>query len=116
MEAIVLLTAAASIATKGAAAASAANDSITNSGLKLEGASGALILMVIGIIVVYIILYMVIGMGHLLIAFVNKFCPEDEVVTKVPTTEIDSSTSLAIAQAIAKITNGKGKVDSIKKL
>lgn len=115
MEAIVLLTAAASIATKGAAA-SAANDSITNSGLKLDGASGALILMVIGMIVVYIILYMVIGMGHLLIAFVNKFCPENEVVTKVPTTEIDSSTSLAIAQAIAKITNGKGKVDSIKKL
>ena len=42
----------------------------------------ALLLMVVGMVTVFIILLIVIGLGKALIAFVNKFVPEEEAPAK----------------------------------
>lgn len=96
-------------------AAEAVNET---AGSSLEGFSGALVLMMIGMTVVFIVLLLVIWLGNILITFVNKYCPEEEQPKAQQTTSniIDPFTSEAIAKAVAQLTGGKGKVESITKL
>ena len=97
-------------------AAEAVNET---AGSSLEGFSGALVLMMIGMTVVFTVLLLVIWLGNILITVVNKYCPEEEQPKALQTNSnniIDPLTSEAIAKAVAQLTGGKGKVESITKL
>lgn len=104
-----------------ATAKAAAKAPIQSSDIQLDGVSGALVLMAIGMLTVFIVLILVMYMGHLLIYVVNKYAPEEEKAVKsndnAPATGIvDALTTEAINKAVAQMTGGKGKVESIQKL
>lgn len=85
------------------------------------GWQGALQLMGIGMITVFIVLMLVIYLGKGLIAFVNKFVPEEEPAAQASPVaaapaSVDALTADIIAKAVNTLTNGKGKVESIKKI
>lgn len=85
----------------------------------MENLGSGLQLMVIGMITVFVILYVVIYFGKLLIFLVNKFAPEEvtkkEIAspTKVP---VDAKTISIIQSAVNALTGGKGKVMKVEKL
>jgi oxaloacetate decarboxylase gamma subunit len=84
-----------------------------------------LLLMVVGMITVYFILLLVIGLGKGLIMLVNKYSPEQVVSagqagnnrTNAPTDGVfpDQPTSVAIVSAVSVLTGGHGKVTKIEK-
>lgn len=83
---------------------------------------GALQLMVVGMLTVFCILLIVIGLGTLLIKLVNKYAPE-EVVAKQPVAalkgaaeQVDATVKAVIDATISQITGGKGHVTKITKL
>ncbi len=74
-------------------------------------------LMAIGLSTVFVVLLIIINFGKALILFVNRFFPEEEKpITKTTSSATDSQVEQAIALAIEKLTNGKGKVEKIEKL
>ncbi|MBR2154995.1 MAG: OadG family protein [Bacteroidaceae bacterium] len=83
---------------------------------------GALQLMVVGMLTVFCILLIVIGLGTLLIKLVNKYAPE-EVVAKQPVStlmgaagQVDATVKAVIDATISQITGGKGHATKITKL
>lgn len=78
----------------------------------------ALQLLVVGMITVYFILYIVIGLGKVLIILVNKFVPEDKTVKnqKALNVSIDPTTKAIIESTVNQITGGKGSVKSIERI
>lgn len=79
----------------------------------------ALQLMVVGMITVFLILMIVINLGKLLIALVNKFAPEEAVVPKKQVASVAAVDPIAqsiIKAAVEKLTNGKGVVKKIEKI
>lgn len=75
--------------------------------------------MVIGMTTVFLILMIIIYFGKALIAFVNKFCPEEEkpvAKAQASSAAIDPQVAQAIALAVNNLTGGKGKVEKIEKL
>lgn len=79
----------------------------------------ALQLMVVGMATVFLILYIIIGLGKLLVNFTNASAKETPPVSKpqpaqVP--EADATTQAVIQLAVKEITGGKGHVTQIKKL
>lgn len=77
----------------------------------------ALKLMIVGMGTVCAVLLLVIGASNALIAFVNRFCPEEEVKpASKPADKVDDNVAAAIAMAIANVTGGKAKVEKIEKL
>lgn len=85
----------------------------------MEKLLDALQLMIIGMSTVFSVLLLVILLGNLLIRVINKYIPEEE--SKISNTEnkstlIDPSVVQAIQVAVAKMTNGKGKVEKIEKI
>jgi oxaloacetate decarboxylase gamma subunit len=79
----------------------------------------ALQLMIIGMSTVFSVLLLVILLGNLLIRVINKYIPEEESKisnTENKSTSIDPSVVQAIQVAVAKMTNGKGKVEKIEKI
>ena len=86
---------------------------------QMSGVGDALTLMVIGMCTVFIVLLLVIGIGKCLIWIVNNFCPEEvaaPVAKSSSSSVVDPATAEAIAKAVAQLTGGKGKVESISKL
>ncbi|MBO4332758.1 MAG: OadG family protein [Paludibacteraceae bacterium] len=87
---------------------------------EFEGLSGALLLMAIGMVTVFIVLLLVIYVGNALIMFVNKFVPEETKeapkASFASVQSVDAVTANVIAQAVNTLTGGKGKVESIKKI
>ncbi len=85
-----------------------------------ESLFGALQLLLVGMITVFIILMIVINLGKCLIKLVNKFAPAEENTPKksvsVAATPIDAHTQAVIKAAVEKLTNGKGTVVGIKKV
>ncbi|MBR0045683.1 MAG: OadG family protein [Bacteroidaceae bacterium] len=82
---------------------------------------GALQLLVVGMVTVFLVLLIVIYLGKLLIWAVNKWAPEETVAKKVaPAAKaidtIDANTKAVIDAAISQITGGKGRVAKIEKL
>jgi len=84
--------------------------------------SGALQLMVVGMLTVFSILLIVILLGTLLIKLVNKYAPE-EVQAKKPIAsannavqQVDATVKAVIDATIAQITGGKGRASKITKL
>lgn len=79
----------------------------------------ALQLMVVGMITVFLILMIVINLGKLLIALVNKFAPEEVVAPKkqvASVAAVDPMAQSIIKAAVEKLTNGKGVVKKIEKI
>ena len=83
---------------------------------------GALQLMVVGMLTVFSILLIVIGLGTLLIKLVNKYAPE-EVTAKKPVAtavgaaqQVDATVKAVIDATISQITGGKGRATKITKL
>jgi oxaloacetate decarboxylase gamma subunit len=85
----------------------------------MEKLLDALQLMIIGMSTVFSVLLLVILLGNLLIRVINKYIPEEESKisnTENKSTSIDPSVVQAIQVAVAKMTNGKGKVEKIEKI
>lgn len=79
----------------------------------------ALQLLVVGMITVFLILSIVIGLGKALISIVNKIAPEENGAKKTPDngkTNIGNTTISIINAAVNQITGGKGKVKKIEKI
>jgi oxaloacetate decarboxylase gamma subunit len=91
----------------------------------MENFGLGLLLMVVGMIAVYFILLLVIGLGKGLIVLVNKYSPEQVVAAKparnatnVPVANkalSDDRTTVAIVSAVSVLTGGHGKVTKIEK-
>lgn len=79
----------------------------------------ALQLMIVGMVTVFLILYIIIGLGKLLVKITNAYATE-EPPTKKPqsaaATALDPVTQSVIQMAVSEITGGKGHVTNIKKL
>lgn len=79
----------------------------------------ALQLMVVGMITVFLILVIVMNLGKVLIALVNKFAPEEAVAPKkqvATVAAVDPVTQAVIKATVEKLTNGKGSVKKIEKI
>ena len=87
----------------------------------MENLGFGVLLMVVGMITVFIILWIIIGFGNLLIRLVNKYAPEEKLKIAVRpvmagvSSNIPDSIVAAIVSAVSITTQGKGKVTSIKK-
>lgn len=75
-------------------------------------------LLVIGMVTVFVILFAVIYLGKALIALVNKFAPEEapKKVAPAAAQAIDQRTRDIIAAAVKQLTGGKGSVTKIEKI
>ena len=79
----------------------------------------ALQLMVVGMATVFLILYIIIGLGKLHVNLTNANAKEAPPVSKIPvtnTSETDATTQAVIQLAVKELTGGKGHVAQIKKL
>jgi len=77
----------------------------------------AVSIMIVGMITVFFILFLIVGIGNVIIRLSNKYLPE-EIAPAKPSkiSATTNNTIAAIEAAIAKATNGKGKVTNIKKI
>ena len=83
--------------------------------------SGALQLLLVGMITVFLVLLIVIFLGKALIWAVNKWAPEETVAQKAApaakaVAAIDATTKAIIDATISQITGGKGRATKITKL
>ncbi|MCQ2375283.1 MAG: OadG family protein [Salinivirgaceae bacterium] len=77
----------------------------------------ALKLLCVGLTTVFVVLLLIIMLGNSLIAFVNRFIPEDEKpIAKQAPSAISPKVANAIAAAVAQLTGGQGKVEKIEKI
>ena len=87
----------------------------------MENLGLGVLLMVVGMPTVFIILWIIIGFGNLLIRLVNKYAPEEnlKIAARPVMAGVSSNVSdpivAAIVSAVSITTQGKGKVTSIKK-
>lgn len=87
----------------------------------MENLNLGLMLLVVGMVSVFVILLIVIGLSNLLITVVNKVAPEEVVVKKNASSQaapavIDPNTMAAIKGAVNIVTGGKGKVMKVEKI
>lgn len=78
----------------------------------------AIFLMIVGMVTVFTVLLLVVGIGNVIIRFVNRFLPE-EVAAKPATSAapaINPNVYSAICSAVSTVTGGKGTVVDVKKL
>lgn len=80
----------------------------------------ALQLMATGMITVFVILGLVVVIGNLIIRFVNKYLPEEEIKKAMPIVDfqedIGKKKIAAIVSAVRIVTEGKGHISKIEKL
>ena len=79
----------------------------------------ALQLMVVGMATVFLILYIIIGLGKLLVNYTNTNAKEAPPVPKpqpAQAPEADATTQAVIQLAVKELTGEKGHVTQIKKL
>ena len=78
--------------------------------------SNAFLLLGIGMITVFFVLFFVVLSGQLLISLVNKYAP-DPIKESNLTLPLISNKEIAVITAVVDhVTRGKGKVESIEKL
>lgn len=86
----------------------------------MENLNQAFGLLAVGMLTVFAILLIVINLGKLLIAVVNKFAPAEEAKKAVKTAAapvaVDAQTQSIIKAAVDQLTGGKGQVAKITKL
>ena len=87
--------------------------------------SQALLVLLVGMITVFIILFLVVITGQTLIRFVNRFFPGEQKIQNSKTKpipvfydedNISKSKMVAIIAAVEAVTNGKGKISRIEKV
>ena len=78
----------------------------------------ALTLMGIGMLTVFVVLLIIIGLGTLLIKAVNKFFPEEVKASKAvqAAAAVDQNIQEAINKAILAISGGKKQAQKIEKI
>ena len=76
--------------------------------------STALTLLLVGMITVFVVLFLVYFAGNLLISFVNKYIPEAELVS--PKEQVDPRKLAVITAVVDQITGGQGNITEIKKI
>jgi oxaloacetate decarboxylase gamma subunit len=77
----------------------------------------AVSIMIVGMITVFFILFLIVGIGNLIIRLSNKYLANEEVpLKKIKNSEPSNNTYAAIAAAIDIATKGKGKVTNIRKI
>ena len=88
----------------------------------MENIGTGLELMLVGMTTVFLILIIVIQLGKLLIALVNRFAPEETVAPKKAAavaqpaqTAVDPTTMAVLAEAVKQITGGKGHISNVTK-
>lgn len=83
----------------------------------MENLNEALGLLAIGMIMVIIVLWLVVGLGNLVINFTNRFIPDEKNHgdANKPERQIHSKKMAAIVAAVDMITHGRGKADSVQK-
>ncbi len=75
--------------------------------------------MVVGMLMVFVVLLLVVGLGNLIIIFVNKFVPEEvkRVANNATTSNaFDSKKYIFISSVVKMVTGGKGTVVDVKKI
>ena len=87
----------------------------------MENFSQALLLMVVGMCTVICVLLVIIAFGNLLIRFVNKFVPAEEVKPQATSQQtsamvVSPTVEKAIAKAVDALTNGKGRVEKVERI
>lgn len=85
----------------------------------MENLNTAFLLMLIGMATVFAILLIVIYLGKGLIAFVNKYIPEEAAPAKSAASgsaAIPAHVLAAINAAVAVVTHDKGKVTKVEKI
>ncbi len=82
-----------------------------------QSLNNAFAVMIVGMVTVFLILWLVVLIGNALIRLTNKFWPETVPLKKVVKTSVDSSdgTIAAIVAAVSVATNGKGNITKITK-
>ena len=80
----------------------------------MENIQLGLLLLVVGLTTVFIILFIVIFLGKGLIAFVNRFIPE-EIKSTQSENGVSERVKRIIAAAVSEATKGKGIVTIIEK-
>ncbi len=82
-----------------------------------QNLSSALILLITGTITVFLILWLLVIIGGLIIRLTNKYLPVPEAVVKAGDNlkSVPAGTLAAIVAAVEIVTGGKGKVDKIEK-
>jgi len=82
-----------------------------------EAISTALTLMSIGMIMVFIVLAVVVYLGHFLIWFVNRFTPDVAATSKSneDANDIHPSIVAVITAAVDEVTKGKGRISKIER-
>ncbi|GJM61780.1 MULTISPECIES: OadG family protein [Persicobacter] len=90
-----------------------------------EALQEAAMLLAIGMITVFLILFLIVGLGNVLIQIVNRFFPEEKTNALPITTsksppespqKISTAQLAAITAAVNVITHGKGHITSIDKV
>jgi oxaloacetate decarboxylase (Na+ extruding) subunit gamma len=83
----------------------------------MQAFNEALLLMFVGMITVFFILFLIVMIGDVIIRLSNRYLP-DELVENKPTkpNATSANTYAAINAAIEIATKGKGKVTNIQKL
>lgn len=83
----------------------------------MENINEALGLLIVGMVMVFIILWLVVVIGNLVINLTNRFMPEDKKPGEGEMTgkRAHPKRLAAIVAAVDVITHGRGKIDSIQK-
>ena len=84
----------------------------------MENIQSALVLLVIGMIMVFIVLWLVFGLGNLLIRLTNRYIAEDKDIQgyyEVNKSDKNPKKVAAIIAAVDIATQGQGRIDSINK-
>lgn len=85
----------------------------------MENLNTGLLLMVVGMVTVFLILLVVIYLGKLLIYLVNKYAPEEVVVSKQRAGSAPAPIAphilAAITAAVNVVTHNKGKIVKVEK-
>ena len=82
----------------------------------MENLNEALSLLVIGMMMVFIILFLVVGIGNMVIMLTNRYAPASRKPGKGDSAVRSSHPKklAVIAAVVDVITHGKGRVDSIQ--
>ena len=77
----------------------------------------AVSLLGIGMLTVFLVLFLVVVVGNLLINFVNKYVPAEEAALSTTKSKgIPPATIAAITAAVEMYTEGRGKITNIEKI
>ena len=82
----------------------------------MENLNGALFLLAVGMIMVFIVLWLVVGLGNLIINLTNRYAPDDDLSANNKKSSTTNPKKLAaIVAAVDVVTNSEGVAETIRK-